>query len=75
MLQSSSSPLWPAWVDTVTGLSHLTLTVSCSSSFYIYFALYGTRHEVDCFRESHYIILTSYQPSLDPSAHLNVIHG
>ena len=36
---------WPAWVDTVSGLSHLTLTISCSPSFYIYFALYGTRNQ------------------------------
>ena len=36
---------WPPWVDTVTGLSHLTLTISCSPSFYIYYALYGTRNK------------------------------
>ena len=37
---------WPAWVDMVTGVSHLTLTISSSLSFYIYFILYGAKHKV-----------------------------
>ena len=37
---------WPAWVDMVTGVSHLTLTISSSLSFYIYSILYGSKHKV-----------------------------
>ena len=37
---------WPAWVDMVTVVSHLTLTISSSLSFYIYFLLYGAKHKV-----------------------------
>ena len=44
-LQADPWSEWPPWVDTVTGLSHLTLTVSCSPTFYIYYALYGTRNK------------------------------
>ena len=38
--------MWPGWVDLVASVSHLALTVSSSLSFYIYFALYGAKHEV-----------------------------
>ena len=38
---------WPAWVDIVTVVSHLTLTISSSLSFYIYFLLYGAKHKVN----------------------------
>ena len=38
---------WPPWVDMVTVVSHLTLTISSSLSFYIYFLLYGAKHKVD----------------------------
>ena len=43
---SEESP-WPAWVDIVTVVSHLTLTISSSLSFYIYFILYGEKHKVN----------------------------
>jgi len=33
---------WPPWVRMVTMISHLALTLSCSLSFYIYYAKYGT---------------------------------
>ena len=32
---------WPPWVDMVTIISHLALTISCSLSFYIYYGKYG----------------------------------
>ena len=32
---------WPPWVDFITILSHLALTVSCSMSFYIYYWKHG----------------------------------
>ena len=38
---------WPAWVDIITGVSHLTLTISSSLSFYIYSILYGSKHKVE----------------------------
>ena len=41
---------WPAWVDMVTGVSHLTLTISSSLSFYIYFILYGAKHKAKKFK-------------------------
>ena len=31
---------WPPWVDLVTVISHLALTISCSLSFYIYYGQY-----------------------------------
>ena len=37
---------WPAWVDTVTIISHLALTISCSLSFYIYYGKYGAPKQV-----------------------------
>ena len=43
----SEESSWPAWVDIVTVVSHLTLTISSSISFYIYFILYGEKHKVN----------------------------
>ena len=37
---------WPPWVDLVTVISHLALTISCSLSFYIYYAQYGATKTV-----------------------------
>jgi len=33
---------WPPWMDMVVIFSHLALTTSCSLSFYIYYAKYGS---------------------------------
>ena len=44
--QISEEFSWPPWVDMVTVASHLTLTISSSLSFYIYFLLYGAKHKV-----------------------------
>ena len=43
---------WPAWVDMVTVVSHLTLTISSSLSFYIYFILYGAKHKAKKMKRS-----------------------
>ena len=37
---------WPPWVDLVTTFSHLAITISCSLSFYIYYAKYGANRKV-----------------------------
>ena len=40
--------LWPQWLDLVTTFSHLSLTISCSLSFYIYYFKRGPKKQVLC---------------------------
>ena len=42
-LQGSEKPDFPYWVAKFANLSHLMITFSCSSNFYIYFVKYGGR--------------------------------
>ena len=40
--------LWPQWLDLVTTFSHLSLTISCSLPFYIYYFKRGPKKQVLC---------------------------
>ena len=42
-LQSSERPEFPQWWNRCVNLSHLMITVSCSSNCYIYFIKYSRR--------------------------------
>ena len=37
---------WPPWLDMISVISHLALTISCSLSFYIYYGKYGLRRKL-----------------------------
>ena len=37
---------WPLWLDMISIISHLALTISCSLSFYIYFGNYGLKRRL-----------------------------
>ncbi len=32
---------WPAWISRLTNVSHFLLTLSCSTNFFIYYAMHG----------------------------------
>jgi len=46
---------WPLWVDLVTVISRLALTISCSLSFYIYYAQYRATKTIFRRKRKHFV--------------------